>query len=45
MDNTPDVKEIVELRKDYGMNIEDDELAKAYSTYIANQLLSVNSSN
>ena len=35
---------VVEIRKDYGMNIEDDELAKQYSTYVANQLLSANSS-
>ena len=44
-DKTLSINALVELRKDYGMNIEDDELAKQYSTYIANQLLSANSSN
>ena len=44
-DKTLSINALVELRKDYGMNIEDDEIAKQYSTYIANQLLSANSSN
>ena len=44
-DKTLSINALVELRKDYGMNIEDDEIAKQYSTYVANQLLSANSSN
>lgn len=44
-DKTLSINALVELRKSYGMNIEDDELAKLYSTYIANQLLSANSNN
>lgn len=41
------INALVELRKEYGMNIEDDEMNKLYSTYISNSLLSAksNSSN
>jgi len=42
-DNTIQINALVELRKDYGMKIEDDELAKQYSTYISNQLLQAQS--
>ena len=40
-----DVGEIVELIKEYGMNIEDDEMSKLYSTYISNSLLSAKSNS
>lgn len=39
------INALVELRKEYGMNIEDDEMNKLYSTYISNSLLSAKSNN
>lgn len=39
------INALVELRKEYGMNIEDDEMNKLYSTYISNSLLSAKSSS
>lgn len=38
-DATIQINALVDLRKKYGMKIEDSELAKQYSTYISNQLL------
>ena len=37
------INAMVEIRKNNGMKIEDDELAKQYSTYISNQLLQARS--
>ena len=42
-DKTIQINALVELRKQYGMKIEDDELAKQYSTYISNQLIQAQS--
>ena len=39
-DTALSINALVELRKEYGMNIEDDEMSKLYSTYISNSLLS-----
>lgn len=39
------INALVELRKEYGMNIEDDEMNKLYSTYISNSLLSAKSNS
>lgn len=39
------INALVELRKEYGMAIEDDEMNKLYSTYISNSLLSAKSSS
>lgn len=39
------INALVELRKEYGMNIEDDEMSKLYSTYISNSLLSAKSNS
>ena len=44
-DKALSINALVELRKEYGMNIEDSELSDLYSTYISNQLLNANSSN
>ncbi len=44
-DATLQINALVELRKSYGMNIEDDELNKQYSTYISNQILQAQSSS
>lgn len=43
-DNTMQINALVELRKKYGMKIEDSSLSKQYSTYISNQLLQAQSS-
>lgn len=43
-DRTLAINSLVELRKEYGMNIEDDELDKQYSTYVSNQLLNAQNS-
>ncbi len=43
-DSTLQINALVELRKEYGMSIEDDELNKQYQTYISNQLLQAQSS-
>lgn len=42
-DNSLSINALVDLRKSYGMEIEDDELAKLYSTYVSNQLLAAKS--
>lgn len=42
-DNALSINALVDLRKSYGMNIEDDELNKLYSTYVSNQLLAAKS--
>lgn len=42
-DNAFAIDAMVEIRKNNGMNIEDEELAKQYSTYISNQLLQARS--
>lgn len=42
-DTALSINALVELRKEYGMNIEDDEMSKLYSTYISNSLLSAKS--
>ena len=42
-DSTLPINALVDLRKEYGMKIEDSELAKQYSTYISNQLLQAQS--
>lgn len=42
-DTALSINALVELRKEYGMNIEDDEISKLYSTYISNSLLSAKS--
>jgi foldase protein PrsA len=44
-DSSVQINALVELRKKYGMNIEDDDLAKQYSTYISNQLLQAKSTS
>lgn len=44
-DTALSINALVELRKEYGMNIEDDEMSKLYSTYISNSLLSAKSSS
>lgn len=44
-DTALSINALVELRKEYGMNIEDDELSKLYSTYISNSLLSAKSNS
>ena len=44
-DTALSINALVELRKEYGMNIEDDEMNKLYSTYISNSLLSAKSSS
>lgn len=44
-DTTLSINALVELRKEYGMNIEDDEMSKLYSTYISNSLLSAKSNS
>ena len=38
-DNTMQINALVELRKKYGMKIEDSSLSKQYSNYISNQIL------
>lgn len=42
-DNALSINALVDLRKSYGMKIEDDELNKLYSTYVSNQLLAAKS--
>lgn len=42
-DNTMQINALVELRKKYGMKIEDSSLSKQYSTYISNQILQAQS--
>lgn len=42
-DATIQINALVELRKTYKMEIQDDELEKQYNTYISNQLLQVQS--
>ncbi len=44
-DTALSINALVELRKEYGMNIEDDEMNKLYSTYISNSLLSAKSNS
>lgn len=44
-DTVLSINALVELRKEYGMNIEDDEMSKLYSTYISNSLLSAKSNS
>ena len=44
-DNAYAIEAMVEIRKDNGMKIEDDELAKQYETYISNQLISARNAN
>ena len=44
-DTALSINALVELRKEYGMKIEDDEMNKLYSTYISNSLLSAKSSS
>ena len=44
-DTALSINAFVELRKEYGMNIEDDEMSKLYSTYISNSLLSAKSNS
>ena len=39
------VNAMVEIRKNNGMKIEDDEISKQYSTYISNQLIQARSNN
>lgn len=41
--NTMQINALVELRKKYGMKIEDSSLSKQYSTYISNQILQAQS--
>lgn len=38
-DKTLSINALVDLRKDYGMKIEDSDLKKQYETYISNQLI------
>lgn len=38
-DNTIQINSLVDLRKEYGMEIQDSDLKKQYETYISNQLL------
>lgn len=42
-DSALSINALVDLRKSYGMKIEDDELSKLYSTYVSNQLLAAKS--
>jgi foldase protein PrsA len=42
-DKTLSINALVELRKDYGMEIEDSDLKKQYEAYISNQLLAATS--
>ena len=42
-DNTMQINDLVELRKKYGMKIEDSSLSKQYSNYISNQILQAQS--
>lgn len=42
-DNTMQINALVELRKKYGMKIEDSSLSKQYSNYISNQILQAQS--
>lgn len=42
-DNTMQINALIELRKKYGMKIEDSSLSKQYSTYISNQILQAQS--
>lgn len=42
-DNTMQINALVELRKKYGMKIEDSSLSKQYSTYVSNQILQAQS--
>ena len=44
-DTALSINALVELRKEYGMNIEDEEMSKLYSTYISNSLLSAKSNS
>lgn len=44
-DKTVSVKALQKLRKDYGLEIIDDELAKQYATYIQKQLTTIDKSN
>ena len=44
-DTALSINALVELRKEYGMNVEDDEMSKLYSTYISNSLLSAKSNS
>ncbi len=44
-DTALSINALVELRKEYGMNIEDDEMSKLYSTYISNSLLNAKSNS
>ena len=44
-DTALSINALIELRKEYGMNIEDDEMSKLYSTYISNSLLSAKSNS
>lgn len=44
-DTALSINALVELRKEYGMHIEDDEMSKLYSTYISNSLLSAKSNS
>ena len=44
-DTALSINALVELRKEYGMNIEDNEMSKLYSTYISNSLLSAKSNS
>ena len=44
-DNAYAIEAMVEIRKDNGMKIQDDELAKQYETYISNQLISARNAN
>lgn len=44
-DTALSINALVELRKEYSMNIEDDEMSKLYSTYISNSLLSAKSNS
>ena len=44
-DATLSINALVELRKSYGMNIQDDEMNKLYSTYVSNSLLNAKSNS
>ena len=44
-DSALSINALVELRKSYGMNIQDDEINKLYSTYISNALLNAKSNS
>ena len=43
-DKTLSINALVELRKSYGMTIEDSELKSQYEKYISNQLLNATTS-